>query len=187
MTAMRQFLGRVVVYLSFTIFVLTATVARAVPGGGGTKMAGDVIAAVLPATAAGLTLAYKDLRPGAVQFGESVLLSQGLTYGLKYGLDNRRPNGGHYSMPSGHASISFTAAEFMRKRYGWRYGAPAYAAASFVAFSRVDARQHRPEDVVVGAGIGIVSSYIFTRPYKHWKVEPQVSQTYWGLSFARAW
>ena len=42
----------------------------------------------------------------------------------KYSLDERRPNGGKESFPSGHTSISFSAAEFMRKGYGWEYGVP---------------------------------------------------------------
>jgi membrane-associated phospholipid phosphatase len=150
------------------------------------EMSGDMLQFILPATAAGLTLAYKD-KEGGIQLGESILLSQGVTYGLKYGLNERRPNGGNYSMPSGHTSISFTAAEYMRKRYGWWYGVPAYAAASWVAYSRVESHNHWPKDVVAGAGIGIVSSYIFTRPYAGWKIEPQVSSTYWGLRLSRAW
>jgi membrane-associated phospholipid phosphatase len=57
----------------------------------------------------------------------------------------------------------------MRKRYGWEYGAPAYATASFVAYSRVESRKHYPHDMLAGAGIGILSSYIFTKPYKGWR------------------
>jgi membrane-associated phospholipid phosphatase len=34
----------------------------------------------------------------------------------------------------------------------------------------VESRQHYRRDVVAGAGIGILSSYIFTRPYKGWRV-----------------
>ncbi len=97
-------------------------------------------------------------------------MTLGVTYALKYSIDERRPNGGSQSFPSGHSSISFSAAEFMRKRYGWEYGAPAYAAASFVAYSRVESREHYPRDVVAGAGIGILSSFIFTKPYKGWDV-----------------
>jgi len=33
-------------------------------------------------------------------------------------------------MPSGHTAISFSPAEFLRKRYGWEWGLPGYAAAS---------------------------------------------------------
>jgi len=89
-------------------------------------------------------------------------------------------------MPSGHTSISFSSAEFMRKRYGWEYGVPAYAAASFVAYSRVESRQHHPADVIAGAGIGIVSSYIFTKPYKGWKVEADVGEKYYGVRLSRS-
>ena len=133
----------------------------------GIQTAGDVLQFVLPATAGGLTLGYHDGQ-GALQLGESLGVTLGVTYALKYTIDERRPNGGSQSFPSGHSSISFSAAEFMRKRYGWEYGVPAYAAASFVAYSRVESREHYPRDVVAGAGIGILSSYIFTKPYKRW-------------------
>lgn len=133
----------------------------------GIRTAGDVLQFALPATAAGLTLGYWD-RDGAIQLGESLAVTVGVTYALKYAIDEKRPYGGDHSFPSGHTSISFSAAEFMRKRYGWEYGIPAYAAASFVAYSRVEARAHHPHDVIAGAGIGILSSYIFTKPYKGW-------------------
>src|SRR5689334_22097802 len=82
------------------------------------RSAGDVLQIVLPVTAAGLTVGYQD-GEGALQFGESAALTLGVTYGLKYTVNERRPNGGSQSFPSAHSSISFSAAEFMRKRYGW--------------------------------------------------------------------
>ena len=133
------------------------------------QTAGDVLQFVLPATAAGLTLGYRDGQ-GTLQLGESLAVTLGVTYALKYGIDERRPNGEDQSFPSGHTSVSFSAAEFMRQRYGWEYGLPAYAAASFVAYSRVESREHYTHDVVAGAGIGFLSSYIFTKPYKGWDV-----------------
>ena len=75
----------------------------------------------------------------------------------------------------------------MRKRYGWKYGIPAYALASFVAYSRVESREHYPHDVIAGAGIGILSSFIFTRPYKGWQVQADVGGGYYGLRFSRQW
>jgi membrane-associated phospholipid phosphatase len=174
------------------------------------QTAGDILQFVLPLTAGGLTLAYpategngkvddfvagvehklglgyRDAQ-GTVQFVESMGLTLGATYALKYAVDETRPNGGSKSFPSGHTSVSFSAAEFMRKRYGWEYGIPAYALASFVAYSRVEAREHYPHDVIAGAAIGIVSSYIFTRPYKGWHVEPEVSSRYFGIRLTRSW
>ena len=75
----------------------------------------------------------------------------------------------------------------MRKRYGWEYGVPAYAAASFVAYSRVESNEHHPHDVIAGAAIGIVSSYIFTRPYKGWHVQVEADEKYYGIRLSRAW
>src|SRR5438445_1910476 len=145
----------------------------------GIQTAGDVLQFFLPATAGGLTLGYRDGQ-GALQLGESLAVTLGVTYALKYSIDERRPNGGNESFPSGHSSISFSAAEFMRKRYGWEYGVPAYGLASFVAYSRVESRQHHAQDVIAGAAIGMVSSYIFTRPYHGWNVGLQADGKYYG-------
>src|SRR6266550_4277933 len=153
-------------------------------GSDGIATAGDILQFVLPATGAGLTLWNRDAE-GALQFGESAALTLGVTYGLKYSVNEKRPNGGSGSFPSGHTSISFSAAEYMRKRYGWEYGVPAYAAASFVAYSRVESREHHPQDVIVGAGIGILSSYIFTKPYKGWNVRVEGDAKCVGVRLTR--
>jgi membrane-associated phospholipid phosphatase len=151
---------------------------------GGIETAGDILQFVLPATAAGLTFCYRDGQ-GTLELGESAALSMSVTYALKYSINERRPDGGTQSFPSGHAAISFTAAEFMRGRYGWDYGIPAYAAASFVAYSRVESGEHYPQDVVAGAGIGILSSYIFTKPYKGWKVSVVGDTKSFGVRLTR--
>jgi len=145
---------------------------------------GDELQLILPVTAVVLSLGYNDAE-GLVEFGESASLTLGTTYVLKYTVDERRPNGGNHSFPSAHTSISFSAAEFMLKRYGWQYGVPSYAAASFVAYSRVEANEHHPRDVIAGASIGIVSSYIFTKPYMGWHVQPELGGRYYGIRFSR--
>ncbi|HTL58262.1 MAG TPA: phosphatase PAP2 family protein [Candidatus Limnocylindrales bacterium] len=150
------------------------------------KAAGDILQYVIPATAGGLTLGYRDYK-GTLQFGESVALTEGLTYGLKYTVNETRPDGGSQSFPSGHASISFCGAEFIRKRYGWELGIPAYAAASFVAYSRVEANEHYPHDVIAGAAIGMLSSFIFTKPYKGWEVKTEAGPGLHGLFLSKSW
>ena len=170
------------VLLVSILFLSTVLVARADDG---IETAGDILQFVLPGTAAGLTLLHWDGQ-GAVQFGESAGVTLGVTYGLKYAVNETRPNGGSHSFPSGHTSISFCSAEFMRKRYGWEYGIPAYALASFVAYSRVEAGEHYPHDVIAGAGIGIASSFIFTRPYKGWRVQLEADGKYYGFRISRA-
>jgi membrane-associated phospholipid phosphatase len=166
--------------------ILCFAISVPVEASDGIETAGEVLTFLLPATAAGLTVGFMDTE-GMLQFGESAALSLGVSYGLKYTINEKRPNGGDHSFPSNHASISFASAEFMRKRYGWEYGIPAYVAATFVAYSRVEAKQHYTHDVIAAAAIGIGSSYLFTHPYKGWQVSLDVDYEYYGIILSRAW
>ena len=168
------------------VIVLITTAPFHAHASDGIELAGDILEFVMPATAAGMTIGSRDGQ-GTFQFGESAALTLAVTYGLKYTINTERPNGGSQSFPSGHTSISFCSAEFMRKRYGWEYGLPSYAVASFVAYSRVESRNHYPRDVFAGAAIGIISSYIFTKPYKGWLVAPQVDAGYYGVRLVKCW
>lgn len=93
----------------------------------------------------------------ALAIGRSVVLTQG----LKYAVDEQRPNGAARSFPSGHTSLAFSGAEFIRKEYGWGWGIPAYLAASYVGWSRVESKQHYTHDVLAGAVIGILANHDF--------------------------
>ena len=86
----------------------------------GIETTGNILQFVLPAAAAGLAISNHD-EEGLTQFAESGILSLAVTYGLKYTVSETRPNGGQHSFPSGHSSLSFTSAEFIRERYGWNY------------------------------------------------------------------
>ena len=153
----------------------------------GVELAGDVLAIALPVAAGGMTLALMD-ENGAVQLAESAALTLGTTFLLKYTVKAERPNGkDKHSFPSAHASGAFASAEYLRKRYGWEYGLPAYAMASFVAYSRVDSRQHYARDVLAGAAIGIGSSYLFTRPYEGWQFQAVADPGYYGMRLSRVW
>jgi len=170
------------------LFVMMCCIAGVVDvqAAGSIETAGDVLMIALPAAAAGLTLSFRDDQ-GALEFGKSAALALGVTYGLKYTIDARRPNGDARSFPSAHASISFSSAEFMRKRYGWNYGIPAYVTATFVAYSRVESDQHYTRDVIAGAAIGIMSGYLFTQPYKGWHIQPDADHAYYGIRLSRNW
>ena len=154
--------------------------------GDGIQQAGDILQLVIPGAAATMTFIRRDF-DGAVQLGESEALTLGVTYGLKYTVNEKRPNGGDHSFPSGHTSTSFSAAEFLRGRYGWEYGIPAYALASFVGYSRVESREHYTHDVIAGAGIGMLSSYLFTKSNRGWDVQVQGDSKKYGVQLSRAW
>jgi membrane-associated phospholipid phosphatase len=145
---------------------------------------GDVMAYVLPAAAFGLTAYYKDAE-GAREFGKSAAITMAVTFGLKYAINSRRPNGDPHSFPSGHAAITFASAEFMRQRYGWKYGIPAYVFASFVGYSRVRAHQHYFRDVVAGAAIGIFTTNRMSRPFQGWQIQPTLKTGFRGVSMSR--
>jgi len=181
---MKRSFFKIKIFLFMAIFCLGAS--GPVQADDRLKNAGDVLTIALPATAAGLTLGFKDGQ-GTLQLGSSAALALGLNYGLKYTVDAQRPNGEDHSFPSTHATVSFMSAEFMRKRYGWEYGIPAYLAASLVAYSRVQADEHYTRDVLAGAAIGIGSSYLFARPYKGWQMQPDVGQGYYGIRLSRNW
>lgn len=129
------------------------------------RTSGDVGAILLPV--AGLTAIlinkdWQELKQG-VFAGATTL---GVTYALKYIVKKDRPDhSDRHSFPSMHTSVSFTAASFIQRRYGWKWGIPAYVVSSYVGWSRVYGKKHDWWDVAAGAAIGIGSSYIFTRPF----------------------
>jgi membrane-associated phospholipid phosphatase len=153
----------------------------------GIESTGDALAYLLPAAAGGLTLVYRDGQ-GTLQFAGSTTLALGSTIALKYTISEDRPNHhDDHSFPSGHSAAAFSSAEFLRLRYGWEYGMPAYALATFVAFSRVHAKQHHVHDVIAGAAIGIGSSYYLTDPYKGWHIQTEFDDAFHGVRLSRRW
>lgn len=149
------------------------------------QILGDILQVVLPVSAFALTLKHHDTE-GTRQFGESFGTTLGVTYALKYGINENRPNGGKHSFPSGHTSAAFSAAEFIQKRYGGK-GALWYVISAFVAYSRVESRQHYTHDVVAGAVIGILGSDHFTRHYKDCHIKVFSSGKSQGLEMSRDW
>ncbi len=123
----------------------------------------DILMIALPASAYLLTL-HKQDEPGAWMLARSLGLSALTTLALNSVIEKDSPNGSSDDVfPSGHTAIAFGAAGFIQKRYGWRTGIPAYAVASYVGWLRVDTDDHDSADVIGGAAIGILSSYLLTQ------------------------
>lgn len=108
----------------------------------------------------------KDDPEGTAQFLKSFAATWTTTFALKHITDTKRPDGGNYSFPSGHTSSAFAGAAFITDRYGWQYGLPAYVGAALVGVSRIDARQHRPIDIVGSIVLAVGFNKLFTTPYK---------------------
>ncbi|MCB0976404.1 MAG: phosphatase PAP2 family protein [Acidimicrobiales bacterium] len=116
------------------------------------------------------------LRLGVALLAESILVNQGIKRLFRRSrpaADFVRPHNLRApktsSFPSGHASAAFTAAGILSARDPrWR---PAiYAAAVFVATSRVHVRIHHASDVVAGAALGAVFAKVADRV---WPMPPR--------------
>lgn len=145
------------------------------------ERAGDILQFAIPLTAYGMTFVFDD-HAGRRSFSKAFFSTMGATYTLKYSIQDERPDGGGQSFVSGHTSATFSGAAFIQRRYGWKYGIPAYLCASFVGWSRVKAGKHYTDDVLRGAALGIFSSYLFTRPYKNIRLSPLVEDRKIGLA-----
>lgn len=98
---------------------------------------------------------------------QAQLMAQAMTYALKASVQRDRPEGSGFSFPSGHASVAFASATVLQRHFGWKAGLPAYAAATYVAASRVQMKRHYLSDVIFGATLGVVAGRTVTMPGGH--------------------
>ncbi|MDR0804010.1 MAG: phosphatase PAP2 family protein [Rickettsiales bacterium] len=155
------------------ILVSICAAAALVPRGAhagrdGIRVAGDYMQIAIPLSGLVYSAIIGDW-DGSLQLAESAGATMAATYILKYTIREERPyqqeDTPGATFPSGHTSFAFAGAGYWQMRYGWWVGAPMYAAAAFVGYSRVLARQHNWLDVSVGAAIGIGFNMLFTTRY----------------------
>lgn len=161
---------RIAVWILSAVTALAVSLpARAVPvtttssSNSTIEKAGQGVAIALPVIAGGISL-YKDDYTGLAEMSVDTILTVGTSYALSHYIvrEQRPDHSDWHSFPSNTEALAFAPAAFLWDRYGWRYGVPAYAAAAFVGYSRVDARQHHWWDVATSAAIGWTYSEIFT-------------------------
>lgn len=125
----------------------------------------DILMFVNPVAGFAGSLAIGDYQ-GTKQIVLSGITSIAVTYALKYSIKKDRPDhSDHHAFPSNHTAVSFQGATFIQRRYGWKWGVPAYLLSAYVGWGRTYCKQHDWWDVLGGAAIGTASSYIFTRPF----------------------
>lgn len=79
--------------------------------------------------------------------------------GTKLMVDEKRPDSGAMnSFPSGHTATAFMGAELVRLEYPWPYALGAYTVATLTAVLRLYNDRHWANDLLAGAGIGILSA-----------------------------
>ena len=155
----------IVVILSILTILMVSSNARA--GGPFTNKnkLGDVMMVMSPAYALGMTIMAKDWR-GSLQLGESLIASQLASEGIKALELEKRPNGNdRKSLPSGHAAGAFSGAMFVHKRYGWKPALIPYGMSLVASWSRVEARAHYWHDVLAGAVVSGLFTWILVDKY----------------------
>ena len=146
------------------------------------EISGDAIYYATPVFCLATTLLKKDYQ-GTKQLIFSAVMAAGTSYILKHTIRKKRPDGSdHHAFPSGHATITFQGASFLQRRYGWKFGIPAYLLSTYVTWGRTYCNKHDWWDILCGAAIGIGSSYIFTKPYGRTRITltPTILQKYPG-------
>ncbi len=131
----------------------------------GVRVSTDVLALSMPVATIAYELAVQDWQ-GVKQGALTAAATIGATYILKYSIHKTRPDhSDDHSFPSMHTATMFADAAFIQRRFGWKWGAPAYALAAYVGWGRTYSKKHDWWDVAAGAVIGAGAAYIFTRPF----------------------
>jgi PAP2 superfamily protein len=90
----------------------------------------------------------------------------------------KRPDGSDdFSFPSGHTGTAFCTAAVLHDRYGWKYGAPAYAFAIITAMARMDVQAHWLPDTVMGATIATIVGYSVSSTHDDYPWETKKNKT----------
>jgi membrane-associated phospholipid phosphatase len=131
-----------------------------------------------PAVAAfGMKLGGVESKNGAmdmaIMYAVSNVLNAAAVHGMRQIVPRWRPDGANRkSFPSGHTSTAFVAAEFLHQEYKdqsiW-ISVGGYGVASLVGVGRMYKNRHWFSDVVMGAGIGILSTKVVYLIYPYFR------------------
>jgi membrane-associated phospholipid phosphatase len=136
---------------------------------------GPILSVGIPTVMGVYALIQKDepLLKDAIYIGTTVVEAVGITYGLKYTFDRRRPYVKYPqlvhpiepedspSFPSGHTAAAFSLATSLSITYPkWYVIAPSALWACGVGFARMNQGVHYPSDVLTGAAIGVGCAFV---------------------------
>ena len=140
-----------------------------------------------------------NIADATILYGTAYILLAAAVLPLKYSIDSPRPNLiNNHSFPSGHTAIALCGAELLRREY-WHVspwiGIAGYAVAATTGFMRLYNNAHWFNDVLAGAGLGIlcaeaaywlypvITKTFFKKRYKaNVFLAPSVSPSQYGLA-----
>jgi len=176
-------------FMSVFIAVLALHTSPAKAGNGPDVVATDILTAVVPLT--GLAVAYfTDDSEGQKQWLRNTGVNQVLVTALRVGFNEtslgERPNGHPYGFPSGHQAFITSGATFLGERYGWKWGTPAYMAAAYVAYVRVDQDKHHWRDVLASGALAYGVALLTVTPENATYLAPIIGPDFLGLRWQRS-
>ena len=126
---------------------------------------GDYMQVIVPAYAFGMAM-NEEGWDGAKQFAYAFGATEATVYGLKYTVNEERPNeADNHSFPSGHTASAMSGASFIHARYGLERAIIPYIMTGFTAYSRIDSNKHWWWDTLAGAAIAGVFSFAIVDRY----------------------
>lgn len=183
------------VFMTRYLLVFLISAALVLPAAAATSNYGpelaatDILTAVVPLT--GLAVAYfTDDIEGEKQWLRNTGVNQVLVTALRVGFNEtslgERPNGHSYGFPSGHVAFVMSGATFLGQRYGWQWGIPAFLAASYVAYVRVDQDKHHWRDVIAAGALSYGAALLTVTPEKATYLAPIIGPDFLGLRWQRS-
>lgn len=155
------------------------------------ETAGTAIAISLPLVAGGISLLHHQDWDGVAELTASTVATVGAALILSRIVHEQRPDHSDFhSFPSDTAALAYAPADYLWARYGWEYGVPAYAAAMFVGYSRVNAKKHRWYDVAASSVIAFGCNYAIVTRYherNRYGVYAMADGDAVGVRFAMNW
>ena len=137
------------------------------------------------------TYGYFNKQPRTTHIGTDLIRAQILnglvTTSTKVIAQRERPGGGPHSFPSGHTSAAFVSASVLQAHLGWKTGAPAYALASYIGWTRLRDDRHWLTDVIVGAAIGTAVGQSVSRGHRPggWTIAPVATTNSAAIYFTK--
>jgi len=123
---------------------------------------------------------------------EATIIGEGTAEIAKLAIRRERPinpdgkQSAGYSMPSGHATVTFAAATVLQQHLGYKAAIPTYLIASYVAASRLHDNRHYASDVVMGAATGIIAGRSVTYHGRNfWGAAPAIVPGGMALMFTK--
>ncbi|MBQ6110032.1 MAG: phosphatase PAP2 family protein [Alphaproteobacteria bacterium] len=126
---------------------------------------GNYTQVMVPTYAFGMAISENDfesVRQFIYSFGSMELT----VFGLKSAIKEPRPDkSDKNSFPSGHTASAVSGAAFIHKRYGIKRAIIPYMMAGFTGYTRIRAEKHHFHDVVAGAAISGLFTWMFVSRY----------------------